>query len=142
MPKDPYRSGGGGLLCCTTRRNVGLVNWREFDLSVLFLCQQQELGVPHKRKARQMANCELVANWELASQNASINDLEMAIDWIGSLETDDSEVAQSMINAINFISKQIFAKQRKVAVNEAKREYAKENGVKFSQIKLTKKAVA
>jgi len=89
-----------------------------------------------------MAKCELVANWELNAQSASIDDLEMAIDWIGSLETDDSEVAQSMINAMNFIVKQISAKQRKVAINEAKRNYAKENGVKFSQVKISKKVGA
>jgi hypothetical protein len=89
-----------------------------------------------------MAKCELVANWELNAQSASIDDLEMAIDWIGSLETDDSEVAQSMVNAMNFIVKQISAKQRKVAINEAKRNYAKENGVKFSQIKISKKVGA
>jgi hypothetical protein len=89
-----------------------------------------------------MEKCELVANWELNAQNASINDLEMAVDWIGSLETDDSEVAQSMINAMNFIIKQISAKERKVAINEAKREYAKTNGVKFSQVKISKKVGA
>jgi len=93
-------------------------------------------------EGKKMVNCELVANWELNAQSASIEDLAMAVDWIGSLETDDSEVAQSMINAMNFIIKQISAKQRKVAINEVKREFAKKNGVKFSQVKISKKVGA
>ena len=118
------------------KRGLGLVIYRgSLQISLNRADSPQEKG-------KTMAKCELVANWELNAQSASIDDLEMAIDWIGSLETDDSEVAQSMINAMNFIVKQISAKQRKVAINEAKRNYAKENGVKFSQVKISKKVGA
>jgi hypothetical protein len=90
-----------------------------------------------------MANHILLAEeFNLQPQPASIHDLAFAADWLGSYETDDEETAQQLINAINFLQNQIAIKQRKVAVNEAKRNYAKEHGVKFSEIKLSKKAVA
>jgi hypothetical protein len=110
---------------------------------VIKFSQEQELGVPHKRKARQMANnILLVEDFDLEAQPASIDDLAFAADWLGSYETDDEETAQQLINAINFLEQQIGIKHRKMAVNEAKRNYAKEHGVKFSQVKLTKKVIA
>jgi len=90
-----------------------------------------------------MANNILVTeDFDLQPQPASIHDLAFAADWLGSYETDDEETAQQLINAINFLQQQISIKQRKIAVNEVKRNYAKEHGVKFSQVKLTKKVVA
>jgi hypothetical protein len=84
----------------------------------------------------------LVEDWNLEATKPSISDLAFAADWLGQYETDDEETAQQLTNAINFLQNQISAKQRKVAINEAKRNYAKENGVKFSQVKISKKVGA
>jgi hypothetical protein len=84
----------------------------------------------------------LVEDYGLEAQPASIDDLAFAADWLGSYETDDDEVAQQLTNAMNFLVQQISIKQHKISVNEAKRRYAKENGVKFSEVKLTKKVGA
>ena len=87
-------------------------------------------------------NYETVETWKLEATKPSIDDLAFAADWLGQYETDDEATAQQLTNAINFLMTQISAKQRKVAINEAKRNYAKENGVKFSQVKISKKVGA
>jgi len=87
-------------------------------------------------------NILVVEDIDLQPQPASIDDLAFAADWLGSYETDDEKTAQQLINAINFLQQQIAIKHRKIAVNEVKRNYAKEHGVKFSQVKLINKASA
>jgi hypothetical protein len=84
----------------------------------------------------------LVEDFGLEPKPVSIDDLAFAADWLGQYETDDEQSAQQLTNAINFIMQQISSKQHRIAVNNLKRNYAKENGVKFSQVKITKKVGA
>lgn len=81
-----------------------------------------------------------VESWKLEAQKATISDLLFAADWLGAYETDDQETAQQLTNAINFLVQHIGSKQRRTAINNKKREYAQQNGIKFSQVKVQRKA--
>jgi len=87
-------------------------------------------------------NYETVENWNLKGTNASVGDLMFAADWLGQYETDDEATAQSLANVIAVLTNLAATKQRKTAINDAKRKFAQENGVKFSQVKIAKKVVA
>jgi len=64
-------------------------------------------------------------------QKADSSDLCQAIDWLLSYEwEDDLEVGQAYINAAEFLAGE--------ALKKFKKEYAKANGVKVSQVKFKK----
>jgi hypothetical protein len=70
----------------------------------------------------------------------SATDLYGAAEWLALYASDDNlEMAQSFTNVIAFLQLTADAKDKRKAVNNAKREYAKQNGVKFSQVRYNAK---
>jgi len=71
----------------------------------------------------------------------SDNDLALAIEWIATYQVgDDLEVAQKFANVIAFLDLTIQTKNQRRILAEAKRQYAKQHGVKVSQVKIMKEA--
>lgn len=56
---------------------------------------------------------EWINNKEIRAKRVTKNDLEFALDWLGSYETDEKEVAQSLTNAMAFLLKEINRREKK-----------------------------
>lgn len=70
----------------------------------------------------------------------SATDLRGAAEWLALYASDDSlELAQSFANVVAFLELTADAKDMRKAVNIAKRNYAKEKGIKFSQVRYNGK---
>lgn len=68
------------------------------------------------------------------------SDLLGAAEWLATYQVmDDLELAQSLANVIAFLDLHAQAKIKRNAINEMKRQYAKENGLKFRQVRVVKK---
>ena len=52
--------------------------------------------------------------------------------------SDDLELAQEMANVIAFLELTAKSRDKKKALNEAKRRYASEKGIKFNQVKVAR----
>lgn len=50
---------------------------------------------------------------EIKAKRVSIDDLSFALDWLGCYETDDKETAQSLVNAMAFLLKEINKRDKK-----------------------------
>jgi len=69
----------------------------------------------------------------------SISDLETALEWVALYDAgDDVELAQSLANVVAFLSFAADSKQQRFVLAEAKRRYAKEKGVKVSDVRVKK----
>jgi hypothetical protein len=70
-------------------------------------------------------------------------DLLGAIEWLaiygcGHETENDLETAQSFANVIAFLELTVESRNKRKAVNDLKRNYAKEHGLKVSQVKIKK----
>jgi hypothetical protein len=87
---------------------------------------------------------ELVCSWidelKIKPKPITREALSFAIDWLGSYEADqsDTDVIQAVADTISYLEKSL----RRLAISEVKREYAKVNGLKFSQVRIINKVKA
>ena len=81
----------------------------------------------------------VIATWD--AKAPSIDDLAKAADVLRCYEGDQWEV-QALINVVTHLEKQIESKRHRALLNQVKREYAAEHGIKVSQVRYVKKAVA
>lgn len=84
---------------------------------------------------------ETVLEWMkqgIEPQEASINDLLGAASWLEMYEVETAEEAQTWANAIGFLIKAAATKQKRQKLAEAKRAYAKEHGIKVSQVRVVR----
>jgi hypothetical protein len=105
--------------------------------------RKPDRGGPSQNEGGNMTETEIVEN-VIATRDAfapTCDDFEMAIAALGIYEGDQEQV-QALVNVIAYLDKLVASKQRRAAVNLAKREYAAEHGIKFSQVRVCKKAVA
>ena len=56
---------------------------------------------------------EWINSKEVKAKRVSKDDLAFALDWLGSYETDEKEVAQSLTNALAFLLKEINRRESK-----------------------------
>jgi hypothetical protein len=78
-------------------------------------------------------------------QAPSTTDLLFAAEWLalyssGSTEDYEIECAQRLANVVAFLELTAQSKKNKQVLAEAKRKYAKEHGVKVSQVRIKKGA--
>ena len=78
-------------------------------------------------------------------QAPSTTDLLFAAEWLalyasGSKEDYEIECAQRLANVVAFLELTAQSKKNKQNIAEAKRQYAKEHGVKVSQVRIKKGA--
>jgi hypothetical protein len=78
-------------------------------------------------------------------QAPDVNDLLFAAEWLalyasGSTEDYEIECAQRLANVVAFLELTAKSRQKKTIIAEAKRKYAKEHGVKVSQVRIKKGA--
>ena len=76
-------------------------------------------------------------------QAPSVSDLLGAIEWLATYQSGfeedyEIEIAQSFANVIAFLDLTADSKLKRKAVNEAKRKYAKEHGLKVRQVRVQK----
>jgi hypothetical protein len=79
-------------------------------------------------------------------QAPSNNDLLGAVEWLaiygcGHETEGELEMAQSFANVIAFLELTVEARLKRKAVNQLKRNYAKEHGVKVRQVRIQKEAI-
>lgn len=75
-------------------------------------------------------------------QTPSIGDLWSAAEWIATYGAQTAEEAQCWANVVAFLISTAESKEKRMALGEAKRRYAKENGVKVSQVRIKKEVSA
>ena len=68
----------------------------------------------------------------------SIADLNGAAEWLATYASEDAENAQGWANVVAFLILTAESKQKRSAVAQAKKEYAKAHGIKVSQVRLKK----
>lgn len=68
----------------------------------------------------------------------SISDLNTAIEWLALYGAEDTHIAEPYANVIAFLAKTIEEKESRRALAEAKRTYARENGIPVSQVRVTR----
>lgn len=78
---------------------------------------------------------------EIVVQAPSANDLLSAMEWLALYDAgEDSDVrVQALANVIAFLDMTAISKINRASLNEAKRIYAQQNGVKFNQVRKIKK---
>ncbi len=74
----------------------------------------------------------------LIPQSPSVGDLHSAAEWIATYGSETAEDAQGWANVVAFLILTAESKQKRSAVAEAKRRYAKEKGLKVSQVRIKK----
>ena len=74
----------------------------------------------------------------LVPESPSVGDLWGAADWIATYGAEDAEEAQGWANVVAFLILTAQAKEKRSALAKAKRQYAKEKGIKVSQVRLIK----
>ena len=83
-----------------------------------------------------------IVNGDVTPEAPSVSDLYRAAEWLAIYQSaDDLEIAQSFANVIAFLQLTGESKIQRKAINKAKRAYAEEKGIKFSQVRYTKKAI-
>lgn len=83
-----------------------------------------------------------IVNGDVTPVAPTVADLYRAAEWLALYScADDLEIAQSFANVVAFLQLTGEAKIQRTAINNAKREYAKEKGIKFSQVRVAKKAI-
>ena len=69
----------------------------------------------------------------------SAGDLRGAAEWLALYGSDDNiELAQSFANVVAFLDLTAQSKENRTALAKAKREFAKANGIKVSQVRVKK----
>ena len=82
-----------------------------------------------------------IVNEMVKPEAPSVSDLYRAAEWLALYSCgDDSEIAQSFANVVAFLQLTGEAKLQRKAINTAKRKYAEEKGIKFSQVRYNPKA--
>ena len=83
----------------------------------------------------------IMQNNSYEAKAPTASDLINASQWLAlySVEEQD-ELFQSFLNVIAFLDMTAKSKIKAKALNEAKKQYAKENGLKFSQVRIKKGA--
>ena len=71
-------------------------------------------------------------------QTPSVGDLHSAAEWLATYAAETAEEAQGWANVVAFLILTAESKQKRSAVAEAKRRYAKEKGLKVSQVRIKK----
>lgn len=74
----------------------------------------------------------------LVPQSPSIGDLHSAAEWLATYAAENKEEAQGWANVVAFLILTAESKQQRFILAEAKRRYAKENGVKVSDVRVKK----
>jgi len=71
-------------------------------------------------------------------QSPSVGDLHSAAEWLATYASETAEDAQGWANVVAFLILTAESKQKRSITAEAKRKYAKENGLKVSQVRIKK----
>ncbi len=74
----------------------------------------------------------------LIPQAPSVGDLSGAAEWLATYGSETAEDAQGWANVVAFLILTAESKQKRSAIAEAKRSYAKANGLKVSQVRIKK----
>jgi hypothetical protein len=83
-----------------------------------------------------------IVNGDVTPEAPEVADLYRAAEWLALYACgDDLEIAQSFANVVAFLQLTGEAKIQRKAINNAKRAYAQEKGIKFSQVRVAKKAI-
>jgi hypothetical protein len=80
----------------------------------------------------------------IASGKITANGLRQAGSWLGTYcaEFLDQEEKQEMFDAYVWLMEEADRRDSRKATNEAKRQFAQENGIPFSQVRVSKKVSA
>ena len=83
---------------------------------------------------------DIIEENNIQAQPTSIDDLAFAIDWLGGFEPqdDDEPTLQAIANVRAFLTNEINRRNKLAVIAQAKREYAKANGIKVSQVRVKK----
>ena len=73
-------------------------------------------------------------------QAPSVGDLWSAIEWLATYACETVEESKQWANVIAFLMLTAESKEKRTAINTAKRNYAKEHGLKVSQVRIKKEA--
>lgn len=73
-------------------------------------------------------------------ESPSIADLNGAAEWLALYASETAEDAQGWANVVAFLILTAESKQKRSAVAEAKRQFAKEKGIPVSQVRIKKEA--
>lgn len=81
---------------------------------------------------------DLIESKSITPQKASIQDLALSAGWCASYELNegDEDMAQALFNTINFLEIEIAKRIKAKNLATAKRAYAKEHGLKISQVRV------
>jgi len=71
-------------------------------------------------------------------QAPSVGDLWFAAEWLATYGSQVAEDAEGLANVVAFLMLTAKSKQKRTATNTAKRNYAKEHGLKVSQVRIKK----
>jgi hypothetical protein len=74
----------------------------------------------------------------LVPQAPSIGDLHGAAEWLATYASETAEDAQGWANVVAFLILTAESKQKRSAVAEAKRKFAKEKGIPVSQVRINR----
>jgi hypothetical protein len=74
----------------------------------------------------------------LVPQSPSVGDLHSAAEWLATYGAENSEDAQGWANVVAFLILTAESKQKRSAVAEAKRRFAKEKGIPVSQVRINR----
>lgn len=74
----------------------------------------------------------------LIPQSPSIGDLHTAAEWLATYGAETSEDAQGWANVVAFLILTAESKQKRSAVAQAKRKFAKEKGIPVSQVRINR----
>jgi non-ribosomal peptide synthetase component E (peptide arylation enzyme) len=79
-----------------------------------------------------------IQDLQLEAEPISEKALAFAIDWLGSFETssDDLETLQLIADASSYLQKDLEKRIKSRVYNQMKREFAKANGLKLSQVRI------
>ena len=76
---------------------------------------------------------------EVKPQAPSASDLRWALEWLATYQSaDHKELAQAFGNVIAFLELTAQSKEKRSVLAQAKKQYAKEKGIKVSQVRLIK----
>ena len=91
-------------------------------------------------RGRTLVACAWIDELKIKPKPISKGSINFAIDWLGSYECgeNDPDIIQAVADTISYLEKSL----RRLAISEIKREYAKVNGLKFSQVRIVNKVKA
>jgi hypothetical protein len=71
-------------------------------------------------------------------ESPSVGDLHGAAEWLATYGAENAEDAQGWANVVAFLILTAESKQKRSAVAEAKRKFAKEKGIPVSQVRINR----